>query len=121
MIGPQRRQYSSIPAGSVDGVRWVGVGAGDQRPSRSNIGRDMEALAQAIQIEDWSQVRRLSHRMKGAAANSGAQRMSVMAARMEDQAQSQAPGRIKELYPPLVETWQQTQTAMQDSLSEISV
>jgi CheY-like chemotaxis protein/HPt (histidine-containing phosphotransfer) domain-containing protein len=84
----------------------------------TTIGRDMEELAQAIQAEDWSQVRRLSHRMKGAAANSGAQRMSVLAARMEDQAQSQAPGRIKELYPPLVETWQQTQTAMQDWLSQ---
>ena len=80
----------------------------------TNIGRDMEELAQAIQIEDWSQVRRLSHRMKGAAANSGAQRMSVMAARMEDQAKGQTPGQVKELYPPLVEIWQQTQTAMQD-------
>jgi CheY-like chemotaxis protein/HPt (histidine-containing phosphotransfer) domain-containing protein len=87
----------------------------------TNIGRDMEELAQAIQAEDWSQVSRLSHRMKGTAANSGAQRMSALAARMEDQAQSQAPGRIKELYPPLVETWQQTQTARQDWLSEISV
>jgi CheY-like chemotaxis protein/HPt (histidine-containing phosphotransfer) domain-containing protein/anti-sigma regulatory factor (Ser/Thr protein kinase) len=84
----------------------------------TNIGRDMEELAQAIQAEDWSQVRRLSHRMKGAAANSGAQRMSALAARMEDQAQSQAAGQVKELYPPLVETWQQTQTAMQDWLAE---
>jgi len=45
----------------------------------TNIGRDMEDLAQAIQAEDWSEVRRLSHRMKGAAASSGAQRMSAMA------------------------------------------
>ena len=86
----------------------------------TNIGRDMEELAQAIQIEDWSQVR-LSHRLKGAAANSGAQRMSALAAKMEDQAENQAPGRIKEMHPQLVETWQQTQTAMQDWLSEISV
>ena len=84
----------------------------------TNIGRGMEELAQAIQAEDWSQVSRLSHRMKGAAANSGAQRMSALAARMEDQAQSQAAGQVKELYPPLVETWQQTQTAMQDWLAE---
>jgi len=87
----------------------------------TNIGRDMEDLAQAIQAKDWSEVRRLSHRMKGAAASSGAQRMSAMTARMEDQAENQAPGRIKELYPPLVEIWQQTQTAMQDWLAEISV
>ena len=86
----------------------------------TTIGRDMEELAQAIQIEDWSQVRRLSHRMKGAAANSGAQRMSVMAARMEDQAKSQAPDRVKEMYAQLVEIWSQTQTAMQDWLAEIS-
>jgi len=46
----------------------------------TNIGRDMEDLAQAIQAEDWSEVRRLSHRMKGAAASSGVQRMSAMAA-----------------------------------------
>jgi CheY-like chemotaxis protein/HPt (histidine-containing phosphotransfer) domain-containing protein/anti-sigma regulatory factor (Ser/Thr protein kinase) len=84
----------------------------------TNIGRGMEELAQAIQAEDWSQVSRLSHRMKGTAANSGAQRMSALAARMEDQAQSQAAGQVKELYPPLVETWQQTQTAMQDWLAE---
>ncbi len=84
----------------------------------TTIGRDMEELAQAIQIEDWSQVSRRSHRMKGTAANSGAQRMSAMAVRMEDQAQSQAPGQVKELYPPLVETLQQTQTAMQDWLSQ---
>ena len=87
----------------------------------TTIGRDMEELAQAIQAEDWSEVRRLSHRMKGAAANSGAQRMSALAARMEDQAESQAPGQVKELYPQLVEIWQQTRTAMQDWLSEISV
>ena len=59
--------------------------------------------------------------MKGAAANSGAQRMSAMAARMEDQAEDQAPGQVKEAYPQLVEIWQQTQTAMEDWLSEISV
>jgi signal transduction histidine kinase/CheY-like chemotaxis protein/HPt (histidine-containing phosphotransfer) domain-containing protein len=87
----------------------------------TTIGRDMEELARAIQAEDWSEVRRLSHRMKGAAANSGAQRMSAIAARMEDQAEVQAPGQVKELYPQLVEIWQQTQTAMQDWLSEISV
>ena len=75
----------------------------------TNIGRDMEDLAQAIQIEDWSQVRRLSHRMKGAAA------------RMEDQAESQAPDRVKEMHPQLVEIWSQTQTAMQDWLSEVPV
>ncbi|MDP6595193.1 MAG: hypothetical protein QGI86_04755 [Candidatus Poribacteria bacterium] len=34
----------------------------------TTIERDMEKLAQAIQIEDWSEVRRLSHRMKEAAA-----------------------------------------------------
>jgi len=79
----------------------------------TNIGRDMEDLAQAIQAEDWSEVRRLSHR--------GVQRMSAMATRMEDQAKSQALGRIKGLYPPLVEIWQQTQTTMQDWLAEISV
>jgi len=88
----------------------------------TNIGRDMEELAQAIQVEDWSQVSRLSHRMKGAAASSGAQRMSAMAARMEDQAEGQVPGRVKEMHLQLlVETWQQTQTAMQDWLAEISV
>jgi len=87
----------------------------------TTIGRDMEELAQAIQTEDWSEVRRLSHRMKGAAANSGAQRMSALAARMEDQAQSQAAGQVKEIYPQLVEIWQQTQAAMQDWLAEISV
>jgi len=87
----------------------------------TTIGGDMEELAQAIQAEDWSAVRQLSHRMKGAAANSGAQRMSAMVARMEDQAENQAPGQVKELYPPLVEIWQQTQTAMEDWLSEISV
>jgi HPt (histidine-containing phosphotransfer) domain-containing protein len=75
----------------------------------TNIGRDMEDLAQAIQIEDWSQVRRLSHRMKG------------VAARMEDQAESQAPDRVKEMHPQLVEIWSQTQTAMQDWLSEVPV
>ena len=41
--------------------------------------------------------------VKGAAANGGAQRMSALAAKMEDQAKSQAPGRVKELYPQLVE------------------
>jgi PAS domain S-box-containing protein len=87
----------------------------------TTIGRDMEELAQAIQTEDWSEVRRLSHRMKGAAANSGAQRMSALAARMEDQAQSQAAGQVKEIYPQLVEIWQQTQAVMQDWLAEISV
>ena len=87
----------------------------------TTIGEDMEELAQAIQAEDWSAVRQLSHRMKGAAANSGAQRMSAMVARIEDQAEDQAPGQVKELYPPLVEIWQQTQTAMEDWLSEISV
>ena len=81
----------------------------------------MEALAQAIQAEDWSEVRQLSHRMKGAAANIGAQRMSAMAARMEEQADDQAPGQVKELYPQLVEIWQQTQTAMEEWLSEISI
>ncbi len=87
----------------------------------TTIGRDMEELAQAIQAEDWSEVRRLSHRMKGAAANSGAQRMSAIATRMEDQAEVQAPGQVKELYPQLVEIWQQTQAEMEDWLSEISV
>ena len=38
-----------------------------------------------------------------------------------DQAEVQASGQVKELYPQLVEIWQQTQTAMQDWLSEISV
>ena len=85
----------------------------------TNIGRDMEELAQAIQAEDWSQVSRLSHRMKGTAANSGAQRMSALAARMEDQAQSQAAGQVKEIHPPLVEIWPQTQTAMQDWLAAV--
>jgi hypothetical protein len=47
--------------------------------------------------------------------------MSAIAARMEDQAEVQAPGQVKELYPQLVEIWQQTQTAMEDWLSEISV
>ena len=87
----------------------------------TTIGGDMEELAQAIQAEDWSEVRQLSHRMKGAAANSGAQRMSAMVARMEDQAEVQAPGQVKELYPQLVEIWQQTQTAMEEWLSEISI
>merc|ERR1712000_564986 len=87
----------------------------------TTIGRDTEELAQAIQAEDWPQVRRLCHRMKGAAANSGAQRMSAIAARMEDQAEVQAPGQVKELYPQLVEIWQQTQAEMEDWLSEISV
>ena len=87
----------------------------------TTIGRDMEELAEAIQAEDWSEVRRRGHRMKGAAANSGAQRMSAMAARMEGQAEGQAPGQVKELYPQLLEIWQQTQTAMEDWLSEISV
>ena len=85
----------------------------------TTIGRDMEELAQAIQAEDWSQVSRLSHRMKGTAANSGAQRMSALAARMEDQAQSQAAGQVKEIHPPLVEIWPQTQTAMQDWLAAV--
>ena len=87
----------------------------------TTIGGDMEELAQAIQAEDWSEVRQLSHRMKGSAANSGAQRMSAMVARMEDQAEDQAPGQVKELYPQLVEIWQQTQTAMEEWLSEISI
>ena len=87
----------------------------------TTIGGDMEELAQAIQAEDWSEVRQLSHRMKGAAANSGAQRMSAMVARIEDQAEDQAPGQVKELYPQLVEIWQQTQTAMEEWLSEISI
>ena len=87
----------------------------------TTIGRDMEELAQAIQAEDWSEVRRLSHRMKGAAANSGAQRMSAVVAKMKDQAEGQTPGIVKEMHPQLVELWQQTQTAMQDWLSEISV
>ena len=86
----------------------------------TTIERDMEELAQAIQIEDWSQVRRLSHRMKGAAANSEGQRMSAMAARLEDQAESQVPDGVKEMYAQLVEIWSQTQMAMQDWLSEIS-
>jgi len=80
----------------------------------------MEYLAQAIQAEDWSQVSRLSHRMKGTAANSRAQRMLAIATRMGDQAKIQASGRVKEIYPQLVEIWLQTQTAMQDRLSEIS-
>jgi|TARA_B100002003_G_C13590683_1_gene305476 hypothetical protein len=45
--------------------------------------------------------------------------MSALAARMEDQAESQAPDRVKEMHAPLVEIWQQTQTAMQDWLSEV--
>ena len=81
----------------------------------------MEELAHAIQAEDWSEVIQLSHRMKGAAANIGAQRMSAIVARMEDQAEGQAPGQVKELYPQLVEIWQQTQTAMEEWLSEISI
>ena len=80
----------------------------------------MEYLAQAIQAEDWPQVSRLSHRMKGTAANSRAQRMLAIATRMGDQAKSQASGRVKEIYPQLVEIWLQTQTAIQDRLSEIS-
>jgi len=61
--------------------------------------------------------------MKGTVANSGGQRMSAMAAmaaRMEDQAESQAPDGVKEMYAQLVEIWSQTQMAMQDWLSEIS-
>ena len=56
--------------------------------------REMEA---AIETEDWPGVRRLSHRMKGATANSGVQRMSAMVAKTEDQANSWAPGRVKRL------------------------
>ena len=56
--------------------------------------------------------------MKGAAANSGAQRMSAMVARMEGQAEGQTPGIVKEMHPQLVELWQQTQTAMQDFVSQ---
>jgi hypothetical protein len=44
-----------------------------------------------------------------------------MTARMEDQAENQVLGRVKEIYPQLVEIWQQTQTAMQDRLSKVSV
>ena len=84
----------------------------------TTIGRDMEELAEAIQAEDWSEVRRRGHRMKGAAANSGAQRMSAMAARMKDQAEGQTPGIVKEMHPQLVELWQQTQTAMQDFVNQ---
>ena len=54
----------------------------------TTIGRDMEELAQTIQAEDWSEVRKLNHRMKGATANSGAQRISAMVARMEDRARA---------------------------------
>ena len=71
----------------------------------TTIGRDVEELAQAIQAEDWSGVRRLSHRMKGAAANSGAQRMSALAARMEDQAEVQASGPVSYTHltlPPIL-------------------
>ena len=84
----------------------------------TTIGQDMEELAEAIQAEDWSEVRRRGHRMKGAAANSGAQRMSAMAARMKDQAEGQTPGIVKEMHPQLVELWQQTQTAMQDFVNQ---
>jgi hypothetical protein len=38
---------------------------------------------------------------------------------MEDQAQSQAAGQVKEIHPPLVEIWPQTQTAMQDWLAAV--
>ena len=89
----------------------------------TNIGWDMEDLSQAIQAEDWSQISWLIHRMKGTVANSGGQRMSAMAAmaaRMEDQAESQALDGVKETYAQLVEIWSQTQMAMQDWLSEIS-
>ena len=44
-----------------------------------------------------------------------------MVVRMEDQAEEQVPDRVKEIYPQLVEIWQQTQTAMQDRLSNVSV
>jgi len=85
------------------------------------MGPQIRELEAAIEAEDWPQVKRLSHRLKGTWGSSGAQRASAMAARMEDQAKSQALGRIKELYPPLVEIWQQTQTAMRDWLSEVPV
>jgi len=64
-------------------------------------------------------VKRLNHRLKGTWGNCGVQWMSALAARMEDQAESQAPDRVKEMHAPLVEIWQQTQTAMQDWLSEV--
>ena len=104
-----------MESGGLELVQEISALAG------TTIGRDMEELAEAIQAEDWSEVRRRGHRMKGAAANSGAQRMSAVVAKMKDQAEGQTPGQVKELYPQLLEIWQQTQTAMEDWLSEISV
>jgi hypothetical protein len=40
---------------------------------------------------------------------------------MEGQAKGQAPGRAKEMHPQLLQIWQQTQTAIQDWLPEISI
>ena len=84
----------------------------------TTIGQSLEELTKAILTEDWSEVRRLSNRIKGAAANSGAQRMSAVVAKISDQAEDQIPGSVTEIHSQLVEIWQQTQTAMQDFVNQ---
>jgi len=78
-------------------------------------GPRMRELKVAIEAEDWPQVRSLSHRLRGAWS------ISALAAKMEDQAVNQALGEVVEMYLQLLQIWPQTQTAIQDWLSEISV
>jgi len=120
----QRAELEGIPLFEADSLMEIGGLAMVQEIvdlTIETMGPQIRELEAAIEAEDWPQVKRLSHRLKGTWGSSGAQRASAMAARMEDQAKSQALGRIKELYPPLVEIWQQTQTAMRDWLSEVPV
>ena len=98
--------------GGLELVQEISVLAG------TTIGQSLEELTKAILTEDWSEVRRLSHRIKGAAANSGAQRMSAVVAKISDQAEDQIPGSVTEIHSQLVEIWQQTQTAMQDFVNQ---
>ena len=54
------------------------------------MGPQLRELEAAIETEDWPQVKRLSHRLKGTWGRSGAQRASAMAA--QDGRSSQEPG-----------------------------
>ena len=91
----------------------------------TTIKEGLEELTEAIQAEDWSEVKRLSHWIEGAASNCGAQRLHALIGQIETAAEStieesQAGDRVKKMLPQLVEMWQQTQVTMQNWLDTLS-
>ena len=91
----------------------------------TTIKEGLEELTEAIQAGDWSEVKRLSHWIEGAASNCGAQRLHALIGQIEAAAEStieesQAGDRVKKMLPQLVEMWQQTQVTMQNWLDTLS-